>query len=115
VLELDETTVETLKEQISCDDTLRVREICSFRKNAEKYPLVYKEQIAGQPYPESVQVEYAAICLESPTNMHSLLLKLVDGRWTRICSAYLNEMQADNYSMPEDLSMEALSDDDLFA
>ena len=101
MLDLDQQTVEELKSNIVEDDEEKVREMCGLKKNASKYPIQYKEVLGGS-LSSSNFVNYMAICLKSDTKgCHSLLIKLDDGRWTRICSGLLKEMQETGYGVVE--------------
>ena len=95
---LDEELVESYKKDILEEDEAAIRSEFGFRKNIEKYPLLYKE--AGGGTLAAYEVKYIGLISRGEDkNVASLLIGLEDGRYTRICSMYLNEMQASDWGM----------------
>ena len=102
MLTLTPEAVAAAQNQIITDDENIIREEFKFRKNIEKYPLVYIER-GGDGLVDRHLITYIALIQRSDTydNMGSFLIQLQDGRWSRICSAYLNEMQSEDVSASE--------------
>ena len=113
MLELSPEKVAELKEQVITDDENAIREEFKFRKNAEKYPIMYVERGSDGLVVRTLITYVALIQRSAVTNMGSLLVQVQDGRWTRICSAYLNEMQGMEDSAPA-TSEEVFDGDSLF-
>ena len=103
MLDLSEETVAELKQQIITDDEMAIRDEFKFRKNIEKYPIMYVER-GSDGLVDRFPVTYIALLQRSEiANMGSLLIQIQDGRWTRICSAYLNEMQVEEIPVTQDV------------
>ncbi len=80
------------------DNEQEIREKFGFRKNKDKYPLVYKSKQPDGSITTTVIEKVELIQLDSDGAMGSLRIYLPNGETKRITSAYLVEMQLEKFS-----------------
>lgn len=84
--------------EVITDNEQEIREKFGFRKNMDKYPLVYKSKRVDGSIETVLVDKVELIQLDSDGAIGSLRIYLPDGETKRITSAYLVEMQLDKFS-----------------
>ena len=94
-------------DEVITDNEQEIRERFGFRKNREKYPLVYKRKKEDGSI-SSIPIEKVELIqLDEDGAIGSLRIYLPDGETVRIASAYLVEMQFDKFDFSTSGSIEA--------
>ena len=85
-------------EDVITNNEQEIREKFGFRKNRDKFPLVYKSKRDDGSIETTLVEKVELIQLDSDGAIGSLRISLPDGETKRITSAYLVEMQLDKFT-----------------
>ena len=85
-------------DDVITDNEQDIRERFGFRKNRDKYPLVYKSKRPDGSIATTLIEKIELVQLSKDETIGSLRIHLPGGMTKRITSAYLAEMQLDKFS-----------------